>query len=97
MSRKFVEEKDIVFKLDKTIQTTTDGSSLSDLPRVAGPPVRREAWNEGWRPPVPIIHDTVMNRFRMRGRAARRVEEADGRGESAYQLRATIPVSNGYR
>ena len=46
-SRVFMDEKDIVFRMDKAVQTTTDGSNSSDLPRVAGPPVLRDAWNKG--------------------------------------------------
>ena len=61
--RVLVDQRDIVFRLDKAVQTTTDGSNASDLPKVAEPPLLRDAWNEGWRP-VPIIHDTIMNRFR---------------------------------
>ena len=82
--RMFVEEKDNFFRLDKAFQTTTDGSSSVDHPRVAELPVLRDAWNEGWKPPVPIIHDTVMNRFstieaELREETRRQMEEANAR------------------
>ena len=63
--RVLLDERDIVFRIDKPVQTTADGSNASDLPKVAGPPVLRDAWDAGWRP-VPIIRDTVMNRLRSR-------------------------------
>ena len=60
-----MDDKDIVFRMDKAVQTPKDRSNLSDLPGVAGPPVLRDVWDAGWRP-VPIVHDTIMNRFRSR-------------------------------
>ena len=76
-TRVWMDDKDIVFRMDKAVQTPKDGSNLSDLPRVAGPPVLRDAWDAGWRP-VPIIHDTLMNRFRSR--------EAELREETRRQM-----------
>ena len=70
-------ERDIVFRIDKAVQTTADGSNESDFPKVAGPPVLWDAWDAGWRP-VPIIRDTVMNRFRSR--------EAELREETRRQM-----------
>ena len=76
--RVFLEEKDIVFRHDRAVQTVLGGQNISDLPKEAGAPVSRSVWDTTWRPPVPIIHDTVMNRFRMR--------EAELREETRRQM-----------
>ena len=64
--RVFLEEKDIVFRHDRAVQTLLGGQNISDLPKEAGAPVFHSVWDTTWRLPVPIIHDTVMNRFSMR-------------------------------
>ena len=64
--RVFLEERDIVFRQDRAVQTVLGGLNVSDLPKEAGAPVSRSVWDATWRPPVTIIRDTAMNRFRMR-------------------------------
>ena len=61
--RVFLEERDIVFRHDRAVQTVLGGLNVSDLPKEAGAPVSRSVWDTTWRPPVTIIRDTAMNRF----------------------------------
>ena len=71
-------KKDIVFRHDRAVQTVLGGQNIGDLPKEVGATVSRSVWDTTWRPPVPIIHDTVMNRFRMR--------EAELRQETRRQM-----------
>ena len=79
--RVFVVEKDIVFRQDRAVQTVLGRQNISDLPKEAGASVSRSVWDTTWRPPVTIIHDTAMNRFRameaaLREDKRRQMEEA---------------------
>ena len=43
--RVFLEEKDIVFRHDRAVQTVLGGQNIGDLPKEAGAPVSRSVWD----------------------------------------------------